>query len=128
MLKTTLRILGLMLIVAGAFYCGRASNYAKSDSIAAENSVEKYPTIGLRDKSNGNHNVEFQLQKNSLIFDSTKDSIYSEKLMGATTVKWNHLPGNIPYYLEWDEEKGQFIYQNKPLENTPEIFNFMLAM
>jgi hypothetical protein len=110
MFKTALRLSALMLIVAGAFYSGRASICAKPEPAAAENASKYFPLCGLKYNTLTNRNLEFHLQKTLSIFDAANETLLPE----CTTAKkkWILNQPDLLYHLEWDEESNHFIYHD----------------
>jgi hypothetical protein len=120
MFKIALRISALLLIVIGSFYCGRATMFAKSESIIAENSPKFFQLSDYQIKTN-KRAIDFQLEKTSPIFDSAKHDFQIDTTAPQNKMCIPNSP-DMRYPLEWDEENKCFLYQGNKFEEIRETF------
>jgi hypothetical protein len=116
MFKTALRISVLAIIVAGAFYCGRATTSAKSNPTPAPAvaSPALFPLVAEAKDAVPGINVEFQLQKSMPIAASADSSPLPNTPSTKKTRAPNH--PDMFYYLEWDEEGKCYYYQGQKID------------
>jgi hypothetical protein len=129
MFKTTLRLSALLLIVVVSFYSGRASKYAKSESVFAvnvvpENSQTYFSLSDLSKKPASYRKLEFQLQKTLSVFDPVKGEFISETTPNQEKTS---IPNNldIHYHPDWNEEDNSIYHYDKKIEKSQdaELFN-----
>jgi hypothetical protein len=124
MFKTALRLSALTLIVAGAFYCGRATTSAKSEFAAIDKTAPAFfQPSDLRKMPTSYCNIEFQLQKTMRISAWAKET----PLPAIPSTKKATIPNHFDmlYYLEWDEENNCFYYNGEKIDKPRDasLFN-----
>jgi hypothetical protein len=115
MFKTALRLLALMLIVAGSFYCGRATTSAKSESTpAVATSPALFQLSDVCRRVVLGNNVEFQFQKSLPIAAAAESSPLPNTPSAKKTRAPNH--PDLFYYLEWDEDGNCHYYKGERID------------
>jgi hypothetical protein len=114
MFKTALRLSALTLIVAGAFYCGRASTYGKSEPVDAEPNATVLRLSDLPKISDEIYGIKFQLQKAKSLSAWANETMLPEIPSAKKTRALNRY--DMLYHLEWDDQNNCFLFDGKTIE------------